>query len=423
LSFLGKKPAALFILTPLKEEKTMSKILELRNKRNTLWEQTKAFLEDHRDANGLVDASAVEQYNKMASDVKALGDEIERLENQAEMDAKLSQPTSAPVHADPKVGAKKNVSPTATAEYNEAFWNMLRNRGNYGQVMDALSVGEDPKGGYTVPDEFEKQLVEALEENNIFRSIATVIRTSSGTRKIPIAEDSGEASWIDEGEEIPEADTTFGQTTLGAYKMGTMIKISNELLNDSAFDLASYIARRFGVRMGNAEEKAFFTGDGQNKPLGLLADNGGAPVGVTASTQSKVTFDEVFQLYYALKSPYRKNAQFLCNEALLLQLMTLKDKNDNYIWKPSLEVWKPNTLLGRPIITSTYMPAIAAGAKALVFGDYSYYWVADRQTRTFKRLNELYARTDQVGFISTQRVDGKLILPEAVQVLQMKASA
>ena len=100
--------------------------------------------------------------------------------------------------------------------------------------------------------------------------------------------------------------------------------------------------------------------------------------------------------------------------------MTLKDKNDNYIWKPSLEVGKPNTLLGRPIVTSAYMPAIAAGAKALLFGDYSYYWVADRQSRTFKRLNELYARTDQVGFISTQRVDGKLILPEAVQALQMK---
>ena len=398
----------------------MSKIIDLRNKRNTLWEQTKAFLEEHRNENGLVEASAVEQYNKMASDVKALGEEIERLENQADLDAKLAAPTSLPVHSDPKTGAKKTNAPTATAEYSEAFWNMLRNRGNYAEVMNALSVGEDPKGGYTVPDEFERQLVESLEENNIFRGLATVIRTSSGTRKIPIAEDSGEASWIDEGEEIPEADTTFGQTTLGAYKMGTMIKISNELLNDSAFDLASYIARRFGVRMGNAEEKAFFTGDGQNKPLGILAETGGAPVGITTATQTAVKFDEVFQLYYALKSPYRKNAQFICNEALLLQLMTLKDKNDNYIWKPSLEVGKPNTLLGRPIVTSAYMPAIAAGAKALLFGDYSYYWVADRQSRTFKRLNELYARTDQVGFISTQRVDGKLILPEAVQALQMK---
>ena len=250
----------------------MSKILELRTKRNTLWEQTKDFLEKNRGENGLVKAEAVEQYNKMAQEVKDLGSEIERLEQQAQIEAQLSAPTSSPVHADPKNGAKKDVKPTATAEYAENFWNMIRNRGHYGEVRNALSVGEDTEGGFTVPDEFEKKLVEALEENNIFRGMATVIRTSSGTRKIPIAEDTGEASWIDEGEEIPESDATFGQTMLSAYKLGTMIKISNELLNDSAFDLATYIARRFGVRMGNAEERAFITGDGVGKPLGLLAE-------------------------------------------------------------------------------------------------------------------------------------------------------
>lgn len=261
----------------------MSKILELRTKRNTLWEQTKDFLEKNRGENGLVKAEAVEQYNKMAQEVKDLGAEIERLEQQAQIEAQLSAPTSSPVHADPKSGAKKDVKPTATAEYAENFWNMIRNRGHYGEVRNALSVGEDTEGGFTVPDEFEKKLVEALEENNIFRGMATVIRTSSGTRKIPIAEDTGEASWIDEGEESPESDTTFGQTMLSAYKLGTMIKISNELLNDSAFDLATYIARRFGVRMGNAEERAFITGDGVGKPLGLLAETGGAKVGVTAA--------------------------------------------------------------------------------------------------------------------------------------------
>lgn len=272
------------------------------------------------------------------------------------------------------------------------------------------------KGNHT-----PKTLVEALEENNIFRGMATVIRTSSGTRKIPIAEDTGEASWIDEGEEIPESDATFGQTMLSAYKLGTMIKISNELLNDSAFDLATYIARRFGVRMGNAEERAFITGDGVGKPLGLLAETGGAKVGVKAAKQDAVTFDEIFKLYYALKAPYRKKAQFLCNEALVLQLMTIKDNNGNYIWKPGLEIGKPDTLLNRPLKTSAFMPEIKGGNKVMAFGDYSYYWVADRQNRTFRRLNELYARTDQVGFLTTQRVDGKLILPESVQLLQMAA--
>ena len=402
----------------------MSKILELRNKRNNLWEQTKAFLEKNRGENGLVEASAVEQYNKMAKEVADLGEEIKRLEEQAAIDAVLAAPTSTPVHGNPKTGTPKgkDTRPTATAEYNDAFWNMIRARGNYSEIHNALSIGQDSEGGFTVPDEFERKLVQALEDNNIFRGMATVIRTSSGTRKIPIAQDNGEASWIDEGEEIPESDTTFSQTMLSAYKLGTMIKISNELLNDSAFDLATYIAQRFGVRMGNAEERAFLTGDGVGKPLGLL-DDAGAQVGVTAAAADKVTFNDIFKLYYSLKAPYRKKAQFLCSEAMVLQLMTLKDNNGNYIWKPGLDIGKPDTLLNRPLKTSSYMPGLGAGNKAMTFGDYSYYWIADRQNRTFRRLNELYARTDQVGFMTTQRVDGKLILPEAVQCLQMKAGA
>lgn len=395
----------------------MNQIMELRTKRNTLWEQTKAFLEKHRGENGLVEASAVEQYDKMAGEVQALGAEIERLEQQAALDASLSAPTSKPVTNAPQAAPKAEC--TASEEYQNAFWDMIRNRGDQFAVRNALNIGEDTEGGYTVPDEFERRLIQGLEENNIFRQMATVIKTNSGTRKIPIANDTMEAQWIDEGEEIPETDTRFGQTTLSAYKLGTMIKISNELLHDSAFDLASYIASRFGVAMGNAEERAFFTGDGDKKPLGILDETGGAELGVTAASQTAITFDEIFDLYYSLKSPYRRNAQFICNETILLQLMKLKDKNDNYLWKPSLDIAKPDTLLGRPIRTSSFMPTIAKGERVLLFGDMKNYWVADRQNRTFRRLNELYARTDQVGFLTTQRVDGRLILPESVKVLKM----
>ena len=396
----------------------MSKILELRNKRNTLWEQTKNFLEEHRDENGLVPASALEQYDKMTADVKALGEEIQRLEDQMAMDSQLAAPTSTPVLAKP-MARKENVKSTATDEYNHAFWDMMRGDGHVLEVRNALSVGKDDEGGYTVPDEFERRLVQGLEENNIFRQMAHVIRTSSGTRKIPVANDTMEASWIDEGEAIPETNTKFAQTTLSAYKMGAMVKVSNELLNDSAFDIAAYIADRFGKAMGMAEERAFIVGTGDKQPTGLLNDTIGAEIGVTAAGSDTVTFDELFQLYYSLKSPYRSKAAFLCNEELLLHLMMLKDGNGNYIWKPSLDIGKPDTILGRPVYTSGFMPGVSAGQKVMAFGDYSYYWVADRASRTFKRLNERYAEYDQVGFMTTQRVDGKLILPEAVKVLKL----
>lgn len=406
----------------------MSTILDLRNKRANLWEQTKAFLEEHRDANGLVAADAVETYNRMVADVQALGAEIERMENQMAMDAQLSKPTSDPVRAEIKPAGK--VNPTATDAYNKAFWAMMR--GNITpEVRNALSVGTDNKGGYTVPDEFERQLVQALEETNIMRQLAHVIKTQSGTHAIPIASDSGTASWLDEGGTITDSDPTFAQATLKAFKMGTLVKVSNELLNDSAIDIAGYIAERIGKRFGNAEEEAFFTGVGESStpgtpstPTGLLTTLSGD---VTTDAYTSLDFDDVFALYYKLSEPYRKNASFICNENIMLHLMTLKDGESQYIWKPSMEIGKPDTILGRPVYTSQYMPYLAGttadkSKKVLLFGDFSYYWIADRGNRTLQRLNELYAITDQVGFIGTQRVDGKLILSDAVKCLKMAAS-
>lgn len=406
----------------------MATILELRAKRANLWEQTKAFLEDHRGADGLVAADAVETYNKMVSDVQALGAEIERMERQAEIDASFVKPTSEPVRGDFKPAG--NVKPTATEAYNKAFWQMVRGNVTH-EVRNALSVGTDSKGGYTVPDEFERQLVQALEETNIFRQMAHVIRTDSGTHAIPIASDSGEAAWVDEGGTITDADPTFSQAVLKAFKMGTLVKVSNELLNDSAFDIAGYIAERIGKRFGNAEEKAFIQGAGESQtpgtasePTGILTTLSGD---VTTDAYTSIDFDDVYALYYKLAEPYRRNASFVTSESIMLKLMTLKDGQSQYIWKPSLEVGKPDTLLNHPIRTSQYMPALAGttadkSKKVMLFGDFGYYWIADRGSRTLQRLNELYAITDQVGFIGTQRVDGKLILSDAVKLLKMAAS-
>ena len=405
----------------------MSKIMELRGKRNTLLGQARGFLDEHRGENGIVEKPYVEQYDRMVSDIRAIGDEIKRLEELDEIEASISGPVTRPVMASPNAGIakKEQDNPLATKEYSGAFWDMMHGNGHLSEVRNALSVGVDEEGGFTVPDEFHRQLIQGLEENNIFRQMAHVIRTSSGTRKIPVANDTLEASWIDEGEEIPEGTTKFKQTTLSAYKMGKMIRVSNELLNDSFFDIAGYIADRFGKAMGRAEEKAFIVGTGEKQPTGILSNIEGASAepGATAGSETKVTFDDIFKLYYSLKSPYRSKAAFLCNEELLLQLMMLKDGNGNYVWKASLDIGKPDTLLGRPIYTSGYMPGVASGQKVMTFGDYSYYWVADRASRTFRRLNELFAATDQVGFMTTQRVDGKLILPEAVKYLKMAGVA
>ena len=211
--------------------------------------------------------------------------------------------------------------------------------------------------------------------------------------------------------------------TISAYKLATMMKVSDELLNDSAFNLETYIAREFARRIGAKEEEAFFVGDGTGKPTGIFNATGGASAGVTVSSQTAITFDDVMDLYHSLKSPYRRRAVWLLNDATVKALRKLKDNNGNYIWQPSVQIGVPDMILNRPLYTSAYVPTIAAGAKVMAFGDLSYYWIADRQGRSFKRLNELYAANGQVGFLASERVDGKLILPEAVKTLSMAAAA
>lgn len=398
----------------------MSKVLELREKRAKAWEAAKKFLDAKRTADGFVSAEDAAAYDRMEADVVNLGKEIERLERQAAIDAELARATSTPITNQPNGRIDGEVKTgRASDEYKRAFWNGMRNRISY-DVQNALSIGTDSEGGYLVPDEYEKKLVESLQDEVFFRNLATVIRTSSGDRKIPIVTSKGEAAWIDEEGQFPESDDSFGQTSIGAYKLATMIKVSDELLNDSVFNIEQYISKEFGRRIGAKEEEAFFVGDGQGKPTGLFNTTGGAETGVTAATVS-ITFDDVMDLYYSLRAPYRNKASWLLNDSTVKAIRKLKDGNGNYIWQPSVREGEPDRILNRPYRTSIYVPELAEGKRVMAFGDYSYYWIADRQGRSFKRLNELYAATGQVGFLACERVDGKLILSEAVKTLDVKA--
>ena len=402
-------------------------ILELREKRAKAWEAAKAFLDSHRKENGILSAEDDAAYTKMEQEITDLGKEIARLERQEALDAELNRPVNKPLTGKPGGRADADDGEDkigrASDDYRKNFWNAMRSKVPMPNVTNALQIGTDSEGGYLVPDEYERTLVEALEEENIFRQMAKVIKTSSGDRKIPVVAAKGTASWIDEEGAYPESDDSFGQVSIGAYKLGTMIKVSEELLNDSVFDLQSYISREFARRIGAKEEEAFFTGDGKGKPLGVLAATGGAETGVTAASATAVTADELMDLYYSLKSPYRKKAVWVLNDSTIKAIRKLKDNNGQYLWQPSLVAGTPDMILGRPIRTSAYMPAIAAGAKTIAFGDFSYYWIADRQGRSFKRLNELFAASGQVGFLASQRVDGKMILAEAVKVLEQKAAS
>lgn len=399
-------------------------ITEMRDKRKKLVDTMDLFLDTH-NKDGVLSAEDDATYKTMETQFKQLTDEIHRMERREEIENEMKKPVSTPLTERPMASKAADDDDENTGRkskaYKKSFWNAMRSKHVSPTVLDALQVGTDSEGGYLVPDEFEHTLVEKLEEENIFRKLAHVINTSSGDRKIPVVASKGNASWVDEEGSIPESDDAFGQVSIGAYKLGTLIKVSNELLNDSVFNLENYISKEFARRIGNKEEDAFFNGNGTGKPTGIFNSTGGADVGVTTASSTAITADEIIDLFYSLAAPYRKKAVWVLNDATVKAVRKLKDGNGNYLWQPALTAGTPDMLLGRPVYTSTYVPTIQAGAKTIAFGDFKYYWIADRQGRNFKKLSELYAATDQTGFMATQRVDGKLILPEAIKILQQKA--
>lgn len=394
-------------------------ILDLRHKRAKVWEDTKKFLDTHRGENGILSAEDDATYERMEKEICDLGKEIDRLERQEAIEKEMSKQVGDVLTTTPSTTKMDKKTGRASDEYRTNFWNMMRSKSPV--IFNDLQEDVDTEGGYLVPDEFERILIEKLEEENVVRKIATTIR-SSGDKKIPVVDSAPKAEWIEEEGAYPEGDEKFKQVVLGAHKLGTIVKVSEELLNDSAFDLQSHIASVTARAMGDSEENAFLTGDGNHKPLGILAAEGGAKEGVTAASATDIKADEMMDLFYSLKAPYRRKAVWLLNDATIKLIRKLKDGNGQYIWQPSIQIGAPEMLLGRPVYTSPNMPKVEAGAASVLFGDFSYYWIADRQTRSFKPLWELYAAKGQVGYKTFERVDGKLVLPEAIKILKQKTA-
>lgn len=390
-------------------------IIELRAKRSKAWEAAKAFAETHTNSNGVLSAEDTQTYERMEQEIIDLGKEIQRRERQEALDAELNMPVNKPLTSSP-ANAEKPKTGRASNEYKEDFGRHLRGKK---PIHNVLSESVDADGGYLVPEEFEKDIVRGIDETNIIRSIAKVI-TTANDRKIPIAVGHSVATWTAENAAYTESNPTFGQKQIDAFKLTDLVRVSIELLQDAAFDIEGYIIKEFSYAFGVAEEQAFCVGTGVNQPTGIFTADGGE-IGVTAGSATAVTIDDVINLVYSLKAPYRKNAKFLMNEATVSLIRKLKDGNGNYLWQPSVQAGQPDKILGYDVFTTPFAPTIAGGALSIAFGDFSNYWIGDRGGRTVQRLNELYATNGQVGYVATERVDGKVILPEAIKLLKMKS--
>jgi HK97 family phage major capsid protein len=395
-------------------------VQDLIEKRAKAWEAAKSFLDAHRGENGILSAADGETYDRMEKEITDLTKEIDRLNRQAAIEAQLNQPTSSPLSSQPNgTGVNREKQGRASDQYAKDMLTAMRT--NFHQVSDILQEGVDADGGYLVPEEWDSRLIDVLNEENIMRGLATHI-TTSGEHKINIAGAKPTAAWIEEGGALQFTDAKFGQKILDAHKLHVAVKVTEELLYDSMFDLASYITTQFGIAIANAEEDAFLNGDGKGKPTGIFDATNGGTVAKTLSG-TKLGTDDVLDLVYALKRPYRKKASFIMNDQTLAALRKLKDNNGSYIWQPSYQAGEPDRLLGYSVHTSAFAPELAADKPVMAFGDFSYYNIGDRGTRSMQELRELFAGNGMIGYVAKERVDGLLVLPEAVQIMKAGASA
>lgn len=304
-----------------------------------------------------------------------------------------------------------------------AFTNFLRlgdNRMDPEEVR-ALIVGDDTKGGYLAPAEFQTEVIRGILEISPIRQAVRVGSTGAGSVILPKLTGRPTASWVGEDEERPETTMTYGQIEIPVHELACYIDVSLRLLEDSAINVESEISSELSQEFALKENAAFSDGDGAKKPLGIQQVAGIAEV--VNGHATNVNPDKLIALMYSLPPQYRNSGSWLMNGTTLGVIRTLKDGNGNYLWQPSYQIGQPSTLLGRPVIEDPEMPDIANGAYPIMYGDFNKaYRIYDRVGMSVLRDPYTQATKGMVRFHARRRVGGGPVLTEALRKLKMATS-
>lgn len=388
----------------------MANIADLRAKRAKLVAAAREVLDAAGDN---LSAEKQAEFDRIDGEIDEISSRITKEEKILAVEASLAKPVER--DGMPQIDAKDEGSGRGAKAYANAFRQFVRlgRNGITSDIVGALQVGTDSEGGYLTPEEFETRLVQAMEPLSVMRQISSVISTGSD-RNIPVETSRSAATWTAEEAAYTESDPVFSRVTLGAHKLGVIVKVSEELLQDAFFNVDAYMVNNFGRAFAEAEETAYVAGNGSGKPTGVTTQ---ASAGVTAAGAAAITSDELIDLYHSLKPGYRGRANWLMKDGTAKLIRKLKDGDSQYLWQPGLQAGQPDMLLGRPVQISDGMPAATTGLVSVLFGDFSHYQIVDRAGVSMQRLNELYAANGQVGFKAFKRTEGKLLLAEAVKKL------
>lgn len=399
----------------------MSDIVKrLRDRRLNVWEQAKGVAERAVDENRALSAEEQGQWD-------AMNEELDNLDKRIKSALDTEQRSRDADEAFDRLSGKPQVrggmqESQADSELRAflrgdqgapRYIDVRREPGAPSLNLRALSKLTTGAGGNTVPTSFYDQLVAHLiEVSGVMQTNPTVLNTNSGeTIQIPKTTAHSTAASAAEAATLPSSDPTFGLVSLGAYKFGWTGRVSRELVDDTGVDLSGYLAMQAGRALGNKFGADLVTGTGTAQPTGFMTS---ATIGVTGTTTGQggaAQYADLVDLQYSVIAPYRssRSCYWIMKDATVGGLRKLRDTTGQPIWQPSMQVGAPDLLLGKPIVSDPFMPAVLTGAQSIAFGDFSQFFVRMVGGIRFERSDDFLFDSDMVAYRAILRGDGALV--------------
>lgn len=380
--------------------------------------------------------------NEMRSTVDAAGEtltaedteKLEKLDNEIDVVERslkarelVAARTDLPSVEEVRSAALPEVEPTGVEKSEpiteeRAFSAFLRSQGEDVEARANLIAGTDANGGYLVPKTWSNELIRELAVQSPVLNLAKIIQTTNGdTFNQPIAANAQSYAITAEEGAISASADTFTNVAFGAYKFAAIVKVSNEILSDAAYDIDAEVRDGAAESLGAALAGYLATGTGSSQPQGYAK----ATVGVTTASSTAVTADELVDLVYSVSPRNRANGAFLASSQLLKAVRKLKSSGGgDYVWQPSYVDGTPATLLGYPVYEDASLEDITAGKLVSTFGDFRRGFGIRRAGQVEVAVDpSVYFANDQVAYRVKFRMDSKLLAGDALRTLKMKPSS
>lgn len=289
------------------------------------------------------------------------------------------------------------------------FWNRMKHFP--AGLRDFEHLRDKLYDAYQLPEESDKKYRAELQKQSLFRNICTVMPGEMSDYNIFISNSEDSAEWVTPQTDLQEHTDEFNRIQLSSSTLSVLVKLDEDMVHEAQFDLEDHLVKRLGKAFANGEENAFINGDGNYKPFGILDDAKGAEIGRSTAA---IGYEDVVKLYFSVKKEFRKDGCWLMNDVTAFTLRALKNPGGMYIWDQAT-----NTILGKPVYISNYMPDPEQGNKPIAFGDFKRYWIIDRLPISVRVIEELFAKYGHIGYLGHEYLNGILVTPEAIKVLKL----